>query len=151
MNTSLYTIRKACRSDLPSILEIENDSFQEDNFSKEELRYLIEKSKTGCFILEIQDEALAYTSLISRSNASNLRIYSLAVHSKARGRKLGQTLIEFILQYAKENGFASVTLEVKVSNQTAISLYKKNGFEILSVKENYYHDGSNAFYMKRTI
>jgi len=44
-----------------------------------------------------------------------------------------------------------VTLEVKVTNKTAISLYQKNGFEIFAVKEGYYHDGSNAFCMKRAI
>lgn len=153
MNMEEYIIRKATGSDLDAIMEIETDSFtvNNDNFSRRELKYLIEKSKVGCFVLEMGGEVLAYTSLLARVNASNLRIYSLAVHSKARGKKLGEALLNFGIQYAKENGFASATLEVKVNNKPAISLYQKNGFETFSIKENYYHDGSNAFCMRRRM
>ena len=46
---------------------------------------------------------------------------------------------------------AKITLEVKVTNTPAIRLYMKNGFIPVGVKPAYYHDGSDAIYMQRTL
>lgn len=44
-----------------------------------------------------------------------------------------------------------VTLKVNICNNIAIILYKNNGFKTISIKKNYYHDGSDALYMQRHI
>ena len=38
-------------------------------------------------------------------------------------------------------------LEVRVSNYVAINLYKKFNFNPHNIKEKYYRDGENAYYM----
>jgi ribosomal-protein-alanine N-acetyltransferase len=38
-------------------------------------------------------------------------------------------------------------LEVRVSNYMAIRLYEKFNFKVESIKQNYYRDGENAYYM----
>jgi ribosomal-protein-alanine N-acetyltransferase len=38
-------------------------------------------------------------------------------------------------------------LEVRVSNYVAINLYKKFIFTTHNIKEKYYRDGENAYYM----
>lgn len=149
--SDVLQIRKADGADLMPILEIENDCFGDDRFSKQELKYLILISKDGCYVLEDNGRVVAYLSILARSRTTNLRIYSLAVHSSARGKHYGQKMIEFAISYAKERKFKSVTLEVKVTNQAAISLYRKNGFVEKCIRENYYHDGSNAFYMQCNV
>ena len=149
--TNKPNIRKAEKIDLDAIVAIENESFQEDNFSRRELRYLIEKSIIGCYVVEQNNEILAYTSLLCRSNAANLRLYSIAVACKARGKHLGQMLMTFIVEKAKQLGLQRVTLEIKPSNTSAMALYKKNGFEVCGQKENYYHDGSFAICMKKIL
>ena len=149
--TNKPNIRKAEKIDLDAIVAIENESFPEDNFSRRELRYLIEKSIIGCYVVEQNHEILAYTSLLSRRNAANLRLYSIAVAPKARGQHLAQMLMTFMEEKAKQLGLQCLTLEVKPSNSSAIALYKKNGFEACGQKENYYHDGSFAICMKKDL
>ena len=149
--TNKPTIRKAEKIDLDAIVAIENESFPEDNFSRRELLYLIEKSIIGCYVVEQNSEILAYTSLLSRSNAKNLRLYSIAVARKARGQHIGQMLMTFIVERAQQLGLTRVTLEVKPSNSSAIALYQKNGFETCGQKENYYHDGSFAICMRKNL
>ena len=149
--TNKPNIRKAEKIDLDAIVAIENESFPEDNFSRRELRYLIEKSIIGCYVVEQNHEILAYTSLLSRRNAANLRLYSIAVAPKARGQHLAQMLMTFMEEKAKQLGLQRLTLEVKPSNSSAIALYQKNGFEVCGQKENYYHDGSFAICMKKDL
>jgi ribosomal-protein-alanine N-acetyltransferase len=42
-----------------------------------------------------------------------------------------------------------VVLEVKVHNEKAINLYKKNGFAPVGLRRKYYADGSDALLMSR--
>ncbi|KAA3942111.1 ribosomal-protein-alanine N-acetyltransferase, partial [Bacteroides ovatus] len=55
------------------------------------------------------------------------------------------------IQTAGECKAAKITLEVKVTNTSAIGLYMKNGFIPTGIKPCYYHDGSDAIYMQRLI
>ena len=45
----------------------------------------------------------------------------------------------------------SITLEVRVSNEPAINLYKKRGFSTVCVKKGYYKDGEDAYYMMKGV
>ena len=43
-----------------------------------------------------------------------------------------------ILNYAKNNKIASMTLEVRASNVVAQNLYKKYGFKMAGIRKEYY-------------
>ena len=49
--------------------------------------------------------------------------------------------------YAREKQLRAIFLEVRTDNNAAIQLYRKKGFEIHSIKQNYYKDGKPAFGM----
>lgn len=98
-----------------------------------------------------QEQIIAYISLLLHAGTHYLRIYSIAVHPDFRGRKLGQLLMEQTIATAHDCKAAKITLEVKVTNTPAIRLYMKNGFIPVGVKPAYYHDGSDAIYMQRTL
>lgn len=143
-------IREAKSSDLTDILEIEVVSFGSDSFSKKQFIYLITKAKGAFYVVQDGEKVVAYISLSFHSGTRNLRIYSIAVHPDYRSKKLGQVLIDKAIEFARTREAKKITLEVKVSNTAAIRLYQKNGFEPISIKCNYYHDGSDAYYMQRT-
>lgn len=144
-------IRQAVRSDLDSILEIETICFGPDSFSRRQLLYLITQAKGIFYVVTDKEKVIAYSSLISNARTHNLRIYSIAVHPDARGRKLGQLLMEKAIGFARSHQLKKITLEVNVTNGTAIGLYLKNGFEHIRIINNYYADGSNAYYMHKII
>jgi ribosomal protein S18 acetylase RimI-like enzyme len=61
---------------------------------------------------------------------AHLHIKNMEVHSSQRRRGVGQALVDFIIQYAKDKTDAeALTLEVEKSNPAAVNLYRKNGFE----------------------
>lgn len=144
-------LRQAKVGDIPAILEIEQECFHEDSFSREQFVYLICRSKGTFYVVVEQERMIAYVSLLFHAGTRYLRIYSIAVHPDYRGRKLGQLLMERTIETALDCRAVKITLEVKESNTPAIKLYMKNGFIPVGVKPNYYHDGSDAIYMQRPM
>lgn len=57
---------------------------------------------------------------------------------------LGRWLLLHLLEDACEREMSRATLEVRVSNQRAIDLYKSLGFSALGKRKHYYHDGEDA-------
>ena len=140
-------LRQAKVGDIPAILEIEQECFQEDSFSREQFVYLICRSKGTFYVVVEQERIIAYVSLLFHAGTRYLRIYSIAVHPDCRGRKLGQLLMERTIETALNCRAVKITLEVNVSNPAALRLYQKNKFEPVRTINNYYADGSNAYSM----
>jgi len=67
-------------------------------------------------------------------------ITNIAVHPGFRRRGCGRELIAAMIARAKELGITAATLEVRVSNKTAISLYESFGFTASGIRRKYYSD-----------
>ena len=78
-------LRQAKVGDIPAILEIEQECFQEDSFSREQFVYLICRSKGTFYVVVEQERMIAYVSLLFHAGTRYLRIYSIAVHPDCRG------------------------------------------------------------------
>ena len=65
-------------------------------------------------------------------------ILNVAVLPRYCGQGIGKALVNTVLDYAENNNLAFVTLEVRVSNAPAISLYTSLGFEKVGERKNYY-------------
>ncbi len=75
-------------------------------------------------------------------------ISTIAVHPASRGKGLGEVLLVGMLSRAMHLDSDYSILEVRVSNQTAISLYKKYEYEIVGRRKRYYRDNNeDAFLM----
>jgi ribosomal-protein-alanine N-acetyltransferase len=74
----------------------------------------------------------------------------LAVHPDYHRQGFGQALLWALLQGAQQRGLERATLEVKVSNHSAISLYTKFGFQKVGLRRGYYPDtGDDALVLWR--
>ncbi len=67
-------------------------------------------------------------------------IGTLAVHPAWRGQGLGEQLLAALLHDAIERGATLATLEVRMSNHVAQSLYRKYAFEVVGRRKQYYRD-----------
>lgn len=57
-----------------------------------------------------------------------INIHDFIIAPECRKVGAGSFLLQGIINYASQNGFCRVNLEVREDNQIAKSLYKKNGF-----------------------
>jgi ribosomal-protein-alanine N-acetyltransferase len=67
-------------------------------------------------------------------------ISTLAVHPEWRGHSLGELMLVALIDAALQRGAAEVTLEVRVSNLVAQSLYAKYAFVQVGRRRGYYRD-----------
>ncbi len=81
-------------------------------------------------------------------NLDEGHITTIAVDPHCRGRSIGELLLNALIDQAIELGAANLTLEVRVSNVVAQSLYRKYGFEVAGRRKRYYtDDGEDALIM----
>lgn len=76
----------------------------------------------------------------SQSVMGEADMMNVAVHPNYRRKGIGKQLVEALIVSLKEKGVYSLTLEVRASNQPAISLYDQLGFTQVGRRPNYYRD-----------
>jgi ribosomal-protein-alanine N-acetyltransferase len=74
-------------------------------------------------------------------------VKDLAVHPEARRAGVGSRLLDRALAALAARGAAVVKLEVRASNDVALSLYRETGFEPMRRIRGYYEDGEDALVM----
>lgn len=67
-----------------------------------------------------------------------------------RGKNIASNLIKFMLADLKKNRVETVSLEVNINNSSAIKLYEKFGFYIVSVRKQYYKN-EDAYVMVKEV
>lgn len=90
-------------------------------------------------------------SLLKTAFARKGHVISIAVMQAHRGKKIGLALMESSLQRVKAEGASEMYLEVRVSNNVAVELYKKLGLAAIQVSEGYYRDGESAYVMAKDL
>ncbi|MDO4378578.1 MAG: ribosomal protein S18-alanine N-acetyltransferase [Erysipelotrichia bacterium] len=129
-------IRKMTEQDLNAVLKIEKESFF-DYWNREQYLYeLHENPYAELYVLVIDDKIIGYYDLwIIFDHAE---IANIAISSEWRNKHYGKKLMEDIEEKAIENNCETISLEVRVSNLSAIKLYENSGFITINTKKNYY-------------
>jgi len=70
-----------------------------------------------------------YMKLHWKYPGPSLFVHRLAVHPGWRNMRIAEKMMNFALQYAKENNFKSIRLDAITKNPQAIRLYEKCGYE----------------------
>ena len=78
-------------------------------------------------------------------------VVSIAVMPEHRGKGIGYTLMKEAMKNMEKYNAKECFLEVRVSNQPAINLYKKLGFQVVKTIRHYYMDGEDAYLMARKL
>lgn len=77
---------------------------------------------------------------------------NLMVPPRYLGRRVGRQLLAQCLEVARRRQLTRIVLEVRRSNHRAIRFYRRNGFEIVSRRRNYYRDPpEDAWVMDREV
>ncbi len=100
-----------------------------------------------CFIALTEGGYAAW--LLSLDTADLLDI---AVLPECRGKGKADALMSFMHTECKARGIKEIFLEVRESNMPAILLYKKHGYEQISVRRKYYSAPTeDALIMRKTL
>ncbi len=129
------TIRNMTAEDIKAVAEIEQTCFSHP-WSENSIRESFENHCNHFYIADVQGENAGYIGVSVMADEGY--ILNVAVLPQFRGQGVGRKLVEKVLDMAKESNLVFVTLEVRISNETAINLYTKAGFEKVGERKNYY-------------
>ena len=144
--------RAATTKDFDQVLLLENECFIEP-YSKKDLLYEFEENPVNKIIVADNDGIIVgFIDFLITFNSAT--IMQIAVTKQFRNLGIATQLLEEMEKSFPEQideKVESITLEVRVSNQPAVKLYTKNGYQIVVVKRGYYKDGENAIYMIKRL
>jgi len=89
------------------------------------------------FVAVEENTILGFITLVRKTSEISA-IGLIAVSSKARGKKIGTNLIQYIKKIAKENNFKQIQVVTQLDNVPAVRLYESNGFKLKEVKYIYH-------------
>jgi ribosomal-protein-alanine N-acetyltransferase len=141
-------IREWTKEDIGVIAEMERRCFH-DPWTEEMLGDTLRYPIYNCFLAEEGGQVCGYCCLILV--CEDAEVGNIAVDLPFRGKGIGKALMNAMHQRAKEKGATQCFLEVRVSNENAIALYKQFGYEAYGVRARYYEDGEDALVMKRAL
>lgn len=143
---------EAMKEDFEEVLEIENECFI-DPYSRESLEYEFNENPLNKIIVCKDDnKVVGFIDFMITFNSAT--ISQIAVKNEYRKQGIATKLLiemEKCFPSDIEDIVENVTLEVRESNQAAINLYKKNGYEEVVIKKHYYSNGENAIYMVKRL
>jgi ribosomal-protein-alanine N-acetyltransferase len=134
-------IRPMALADLSRVVAIENAVFTLP-WSLNVFSAMAAKPEAICLVLELDRdlgrELAGY--LIADMFVDVWHIMNLAVHPSRRRDHIASDLLEEYFEIAEREPHRGHTLEVRVSNETAIELYRSFGFIATGVRRGYYVD-----------
>ncbi|MEC3907973.1 bifunctional helix-turn-helix transcriptional regulator/GNAT family N-acetyltransferase [Tamlana sp. 2201CG12-4] len=110
------------------------EPFDEDVLSNPE-QYIINKGGYIFFAL-INQEVVGTVALMPLGNEGVFELTKMAVSPNKRGRKIGQYLLQYCINFAKDMRFPKLILYSNTKLENAIYIYRKYGFIEISNEQN---------------
>ncbi len=98
-------------------------------------------------ILTFEDDNLIKGFLLYSEIYDRIEINQIEVLTKYQQKHIASSLMEYLINIAKEKQLSNITLEVKESNYKAINLYHKYNFVEVAKRKGYYN-GVDAILME---
>ncbi|RUO63372.1 [SSU ribosomal protein S18P]-alanine acetyltransferase [Pseudidiomarina planktonica] len=146
-----WEIRLGTPADAGLLTELEAKCFDYSRIGKRSFQRLLTSKSAHIHLVTNQQTLLGYSLLLTRSNSTNWRLYSIAMAPEARGQGIAKALMEHIIEYARTMQAQSMSLEVKSDNRGAIALYEQLDFAVVDVLVQYYDDGTDGYRMRRPL
>ena len=128
--------RRMTADDIEGVYEVEVSAF-EDPWSYSSRRGEL-KNKLSRYIVAEEDDGKIVGYVGAWYILDEAHITNVAVHKDFRGKKIGNGLIEALIDMCDRDKMASITLEVRAGNFVAQGLYKKYDFLAGGVRKEYY-------------
>jgi len=143
------TVRSMMEEDLDRVVAIERQSFPHP-WTVDHFRDELHVPHAFPLVAEFASVGIA-GYLCPMQLLDEGEILNMAVREECRGFGVGRLLLTTALRRFREQGASRVFLEVRVTNQAAVSLYRAFDFRTVGRRKGYYENGEDAFLMEFII
>ena len=126
--------------EIPSVLFIEEHN---SDYPWTQLQFTtsLENTNNLCYSLSLQCKTIGY--LIAMLATDSVDILNIGIDPDFQRKGHGTALLKHLIEDLRIKDIVEILLEVRVGNKSAIQFYKKQGFEEIYVRNNYYIKNSN--------
>ena len=138
-------IRWMIRRDMPSVLDIENQNFDDPWTEEDFVRVLRQRNAIG-MVAEHDDRVVGFMLYELRKRQIHLLNFAVAknMHRLSVGRQMAEKL-KSKLSTKRRN---SIVLEIPESNLPGQQFFRQMGFVATSISKEYFQNSEDAFVMK---
>ena len=143
------TVRRATISDAKEIFAIEMECFSVpwslDSIETE----LVNEDKKLYYVIEDANGVVGYAGAWLVYDEG--QITNIAIRPSARRQGFGAKLTSALIEECFKRGMHEIFLEVRISNLSALSLYRQLGFTVKGMRKNYYSEPKEDAYIMSLI
>ena len=127
--------------EIPSVLSIEE---RNSDYPWSQLQFIssIENSNNLCYCLNLKGKTIGY--LIAMLAGDTADILNIGIDSDFKRQGHSTALLNHLIEELSKRDIGEILLEVRAGNKSAIQFYKRQGFEEISVRKNYYTKNSKS-------
>lgn len=133
----MITIEPMTAAHVAAIARLETLCFS-DPWSESSIASELDNTLALWLVAMDEDTLCGYVG--SQSVLGETDMMNIAVAPAYRRHGIAQMLIDSLVAQLKAQGNHSLTLEVRASNTSAVSLYEKQGFSQIGIRKNYYRN-----------
>jgi len=125
--------------EIPSALSIEE---RNSDYPWTQLQFTssLENSNNLCYCLSLKGKTVGY--LIAMLTLDSADILNIGIDPDFKRQGHGTALLNHLIEELRKRDIGEILLEVRAGNKPAIQFYKRQGFEEISVRKNYYMKNS---------
>lgn len=132
----LYEVHKVHSDVRPDLFKSGAKKYRDDELAK-----IFADDNRPVFVAEKDGRVLGYAFCIHKqfiddnnmTDVKTLYIDDLCVDEDVRGERIGSLLYEYVISYARKQGYYNVTLNVWADNVNAVGFYEKLGLKIQKI------------------
>ena len=143
------TVRRAMIEDAKEVFAIEMECFSVpwslDSIETE----LLNEDKKLYYVVEDANGVVGYAGAWLVYDEG--QITNIAIRPSARRQGFGAKLTSALIEECFKRGMHEIFLEVRISNLSALSLYRQLGFTVKGMRKNYYSEPKEDAYIMSLI
>lgn len=142
----MVTIRTLIDQDIDAIAKLEQQLFGMEAWSKAAIEQEIHAPARYYLVATHQEEVVGYAGFWY--DGEDAQLMTIGVSQNIQGQHVGSTLLQQLVDLARQLGAYRMLLEVRVDNDPALGLYRKFGFTTMGIRKRYYQpEGIDAYTM----
>ena len=141
----IYEVKKNDQLLMNQLITTFNNYFKDDNYLKNDFEV---NPFSKYYVYCENDDIIAFINYYDLYD--RFEISYIEVLNKYRNKNIASKLMENLIILGEKNKIKNITLEVNITNDIAIKLYKKYDFEVIATRKRYYN-GIDAFLMERKM
>lgn len=143
-------VRRMNLEDVDRVYEIELLCFPHPWVKEAFVKDMTENKMALYYVLELDGVIIGYCGMWVVFDEGH--ITNIAIHPDYWGRSYGKVLMKSVIANVEDENISAITLEVRVSNKRAITLYEHLGFVSSGIRPKYYTDNNeDAMIMWKNI